>query len=187
MYLFLRSKLSSAGSNMKHKFSLLPQTDTGDNLHHTEESVYLRKRKHFPTGFLTSFVLLNALFWLYFNVRWGENYVPTDFGIENSCLLSDVTNTSTAQVNHLETVWTRFWWHTKYSPMNHNESDHLYEAILPQHGFIAIDREEAAQKHWPTSMYLPSDHTKGVYLLEAYHQLHCLVSIPIPCVSMVHG
>ena len=25
-------------------------------------------------------------------------------------------------------------------------------------------------------MYLPSDHSKGVYLLEAYHQLHCLVS-----------
>ena len=26
-------------------------------------------------------------------------------------------------------------------------------------------------------MYLPSDHSKGVYLLEAYHQLHCLVSL----------
>lgn len=40
-----------------------------------------------------------------------------------------------------------------------------------------MDREWAKQRQWPDSMYLPSDHSKGVYLLEAYHQLHCLVSL----------
>ena len=40
-----------------------------------------------------------------------------------------------------------------------------------------MDREWAAQQQWPLTMYLPSDRSKGVYLLEAYHQLHCLVRL----------
>lgn len=37
-----------------------------------------------------------------------------------------------------------------------------------------MDREWAKSQNWPESMYLPDDKSKGVYLLEAYHQLHCL-------------
>ena len=37
-----------------------------------------------------------------------------------------------------------------------------------------MDREWAASQNWPESMRLPQDESKGVYLLEAYHQLHCL-------------
>lgn len=48
-----------------------------------------------------------------------------------------------------------------------------------------MDREWAEQRQWPASMYLPSDHSKGVYLLEAYHQLHCLVSLDVPWVATV--
>lgn len=54
-------------------------------------------------------------------------------------------------------------------------SDPLWEKILPSHGFVAIDRHWADRNQWPVSMYLPSDHSKGVYLLEAYRQLHYLV------------
>ena len=42
-----------------------------------------------------------------------------------------------------------------------------------------MDRDWAAVQNWPVSMRLPSDPSKGVYLLEAYHQLHCLV-FPLP-------
>ena len=80
-----------------------------------------------------------------------------------------------AIVDSIPTTWTRFWWNTAYSPKNHTESDDLWEAILPSHGFVAMDRKWAKVRQWPESMYLPSDHGKGVYLLEAYHQLHCLV------------
>jgi len=38
-----------------------------------------------------------------------------------------------------------------------------------------MDEDWAFERHWPDSMRLPSDSTKRVYLLEAYHQLHCLV------------
>jgi len=37
-----------------------------------------------------------------------------------------------------------------------------------------MDREWAKARNWPKSMYLPDDKSKGVYLLEGYHQLHCL-------------
>ena len=81
-----------------------------------------------------------------------------------------------AKTESLQTTWKRFWWNTPYSPNNHSEADELWEAISSAHGIVAIDKDWAAQRQWPTSMYLPTDHNKGVYLLEAYHQLHCLVS-----------
>ena len=89
---------------------------------------------------------------------------------------------STARTQDLATVWANFHWHTEYSPkdQNHTKSDLLWEQILPSHGFVAIDRQWAEEHQWPVSMYLPSDHGKGVYLLEAYHQLHCLVSRSVP-------
>lgn len=70
------------------------------------------------------------------------------------------------------------WW-TEYSDKNFTETDALWDAINPAHGFIAIDREWAKSQHWPDSMHLPSDDSKNVYLLEAYHLLHCVVSIQI--------
>lgn len=84
------------------------------------------------------------------------------------------TPTGYAKVDPITTTWTQRWWNTAYSPKNHSDSDELWEAILPSHGFVAMDRKWAEQRQWPSSMYLPSDHSKGVYLLEAYHQLHCL-------------
>ncbi len=75
----------------------------------------------------------------------------------------------------LDTTWTRFWWNTEYSPKNHSESDALWDAILPSHGFVAMDEGWATERQWPESMRLPIDGNKRVYLLEAYHQLHCLV------------
>ena len=80
-------------------------------------------------------------------------------------------------------------WNTIYSPPNHSDSDELWDAIDPSHGFVAMDREWAAQRQWPVTMYLPSDRSKGVYLLEAYHQLHCLVrlktSLPWALINMI--
>ncbi|KAL8950912.1 MAG: hypothetical protein Q9222_003078 [Ikaeria aurantiellina] len=79
-----------------------------------------------------------------------------------------------AQTQELDVVWRRFWWNTEYSPLNHSESDHLWDAIASSHGFVSVDRQWASQQQWPVTGYLPSDKSKGVYLLEAYHHLHCL-------------
>lgn len=38
-----------------------------------------------------------------------------------------------------------------------------------------MDEDWAFERQWPESMRLPSDGSKRVCLLEAYHQLDCLV------------
>jgi hypothetical protein len=73
------------------------------------------------------------------------------------------------------TQWKRFNWWTEYSEKNFTETDALWDAINPAHGFIAMDRDWAKERQWPNSMHLPSDDSKNVYLLEAYHLLHCVV------------
>ena len=67
------------------------------------------------------------------------------------------------------------WW-TEYSEKNETEVNALWDAIKPSHGFVAMDEKWAADRHWPETMRLPGDQSKRVFLLEAYHQLHCLVS-----------
>lgn len=86
---------------------------------------------------------------------------------------------ASARMDHIpmETVYQRFAWNTKYSSKNRSESDELWERIRPSHGFVAMDQGWTSEQHWPESMHLPSDSSKNVYLLEAYHQLHCLVRV----------
>lgn len=74
-----------------------------------------------------------------------------------------------------------------YSVEHENQTeavDAAWEAMVPAHGIIAMDKSWAEQRQLPLSMELPSDHTKQVYILEAYHMLHCLVtsltSLPPP-------
>ena len=81
-------------------------------------------------------------------------------------------------MQNLDRLQKRFRWNTPYSSSDRVLSDHLWDKILPSHGFISVDRQWAVQHQWPVTGYLPSDHSKGVYLLEAYHQMHCLVRSP---------
>lgn len=55
--------------------------------------------------------------------------------------------------------------------------DELWDDILPAHGIVAVDYRWAAERRMPATMSLPSDPSKGVYVIDAYHQLHCLVSV----------
>lgn len=87
--------------------------------------------------------------------------------------------TSTAKVPSFPPKWVAFDWWTEYSAKNETETDALWEAILPSHGVVAVDYQWASDHHWPDSMALPADESKRVYLLEAYHLLHCVVcSLP---------
>ncbi|KAF2734831.1 hypothetical protein EJ04DRAFT_436316 [Polyplosphaeria fusca] len=89
----------------------------------------------------------------------------------------EYTPTSAARVDTLPTKWKRLSWWTDYSEKNFTETDALWDDINPAHGFIAMDRAWAKGQHWPDSMHLPSDDSKNVYLLEAYHLIHCVTII----------
>ena len=106
-----------------------------------------------------------------------QTRIPEDFGgLHNypwhggDSLTSDV-----ARVEPLPEIYTSFHWWTAYGSHNRTRDDQLWKAMNPSHGFVAIDRQTAADHHLPVGMYLPSDDSKRVYLLEAYYQLHCLV------------
>ncbi|KAL4939928.1 hypothetical protein BDV06DRAFT_230777 [Aspergillus oleicola] len=92
-----------------------------------------------------------------------------------------------AQTNSLRTVWKPLHWNTEYSPQNHSDADALWDAINAAHGIIAVDRAWAGKQNWPGSMALPDDASKGVYLLEAYHQLHCLKILRLTFWEAVDG
>ena len=69
------------------------------------------------------------------------------------------------------------WW-SRYSAKNENDTalaDAAWDAILPAHGFVAVSEQWAVERQLPPTMELPSDTSKRVYILEAYHMLHCLV------------
>ncbi|MCJ1428939.1 hypothetical protein MMC29_006850 [Sticta canariensis] len=78
---------------------------------------------------------------------------------------------SYAKPVELPITYKHFWWNTDYSSVNDTLQDKLWDDILPSHGIVAIDRDEAAENNYPESMYHPANNSKGVYLLESY-QLH---------------
>lgn len=53
--------------------------------------------------------------------------------------------------------------------------DEARDAIAPSLGTVALDERFAASLGLPDSDRLQSDPSKGVYVLEAYHAVHCLV------------
>lgn len=70
----------------------------------------------------------------------------------------------------------KFHWYTPYSSENDTEANVLWDNINTAHGTLAVDHQWAAEHQWNRSMSIPGDESKGMYLLESYHQLHCLVS-----------
>ena len=98
-------------------------------------------------------------------------------------------NTYTSSDGSSQSVWLRYGWWSKYSTDDHlnltavKEVDQAWDGILPGHGVVAIDHKLAADQGLPLSMSLPDDHSKGVYILDAYHQIHCLVGDRCHCWS----
>ena len=69
------------------------------------------------------------------------------------------------------------WW-SNYSSPDPRDAEKVaeaWEAIIPDHGIVAVDHQWAAQRLLPASQDFSGDPSKGLYLLEAYHQMHCIV------------
>ncbi|KAL8704526.1 MAG: hypothetical protein Q9225_008082, partial [Loekoesia sp. 1 TL-2023] len=146
------------------KYMRLRNDDTNEEIADSlwdEKHVQKKPTRSALLSIIILLLIINGTTWLYwFSTKPRTEPTPRDYALQDSL--------------SIDTTWNRFWWNTEYSPKNHSESDELWDAILPSHGFIAMNEDWAFDRHWPDSMRLPSDATKRVYLLEAYHQLHCL-------------
>lgn len=67
--------------------------------------------------------------------------------------------------------------HSKYVSGNESESSAAWDSILPGHGVIAIDAAYASSKQLPETTVLPGSDGKLVYVVEAYHVMHCVVRL----------
>ncbi|KAL2049840.1 hypothetical protein ABVK25_009935 [Lepraria finkii] len=88
-----------------------------------------------------------------------------------------ITQNASYTVDTGSDEWTQYTWWSKFSSMVPEQEpvvDELWDDILPAHGIVAVDHQWAAERKIPASMSLPSDASKGVYIIDAYHQIHCL-------------
>jgi len=156
---------------MSKGYIALPRASEEDQMHKEHgmdyESMWPRQKSRSPlclSVFLSISVITNLV---------GLGYYQ---GLHKKFMPAHEQNAPSTYAKQVElpTIYKTFHWNTEYSSPNLTYQDQLWEDILPSHGFVAIDRDEAAELGYPESMYLPGDKGKGVYLLEAYHQLHCL-------------
>ena len=59
---------------------------------------------------------------------------------------------------------------------NETEAGNAWDDIEAGHGLVAVDSQWAAAQGLPPTSSHPQDSSKVVYAIEAYHQIHCLVS-----------
>lgn len=71
---------------------------------------------------------------------------------------------------------------TEYGPAigTVEERDRLWNALDISPGAVLLSDESAMNNGLPLSQRFPWDQSQGVYLLGAYHQIHCLVSFSKP-------
>ena len=60
-------------------------------------------------------------------------------------------------------------------------ADQLWENISVDNGTVALSDSYAAAMGLPVSQRFPWDQEKGLYLLNGFHSMHCLVRWPQPC------
>lgn len=74
---------------------------------------------------------------------------------------------------------------TRFMSDNETEAEAAWTSIEAGHGLVAVNPLWAAARSLPATIVHPRDPTKVVYIIEAYHTMHCLVSLlsPYPTTS----
>ena len=151
---------------LKGDFTPLNQHDpdepyTGETGFETGRT-YSKKWKRIPALVYVAMALLLFLnvmqIGLFYRYRAHEPNTPVDYAIPPA----------------IPVQYKQFWWNTEYSSTDQAAQDKLWDSIRWTHGMVAKDREWAKSQNWPDSMPLPGNETKSIWLLEAYHEVHCL-------------
>ena len=65
---------------------------------------------------------------------------------------------------------------SEYWGNNETLSDELWEALDTSPIAVALDDGWVEKHNLPKGTRFPWDHSKGMYFIKAFHQMHCLVS-----------
>ena len=74
----------------------------------------------------------------------------------------------------MDEKWQMFETVTEYSSDDPNVVDEAWKNFVIN-GFVALPRTWAADRQWPPARDMPGDTAKGIYVVDGFHQLHCLV------------
>ncbi|KAL4953181.1 hypothetical protein BDW69DRAFT_195030 [Aspergillus filifer] len=85
-----------------------------------------------------------------------------------------VTNKGFTGIHTYGETWMPFHTYTEYSEVNRSVSDAVWQGFTTN-GFVAIPHTQAADAGLPHAEDFPDDPSKGVYVLEGFHQLHCVI------------
>jgi len=73
--------------------------------------------------------------------------------------------------NELQVKWDQ---QSVYSSANTTERDHVWDRVNHDIGVVAVPKKWAQEKGLPLGSTWPWNPDKAIYLVNAYHQLHCL-------------
>ncbi|KAI1384572.1 uncharacterized protein F4822DRAFT_415607 [Hypoxylon trugodes] len=76
---------------------------------------------------------------------------------------------------------------TRYSSENETLQDELWHNINVDYGVVALSDQWAAEHGLRTAQRFPWDQSKGIYILHAFHNLHCLKIVHISLAEYRRG
>ena len=102
-------------------------------------------------------------------------FVYSEFSAIDSRLLSSRLKSGALDLISTKNIQEYSWWSDYSDPHDSEAVDQRWLEILPAHGIVAVNQQWVADKQLPKSLEHPQDPSKSVYIIDAYHQLHCLV------------
>lgn len=73
------------------------------------------------------------------------------------------------------TTKATYWQSTEYTDPNRSISDLVWEAIDTSPNTISLDKDYTKKHNLGDSIPFPWDQSKGLYIVKAFHHIHCLV------------
>lgn len=147
---------------------------------HCLPSRYTRREMNIATIFATLLILSNLSTWIFSN-RLCKSALPFNLGYTTTYgmfLLSSefkLTCQLFLAANLDRNIPIAFEEHTQYTDHNETLAKELWDQINIDAGMVALPDEFVATNGLPVAQRFPWDRSKGIYLLNGHHNLHCIV------------
>ncbi|CAI6304002.1 unnamed protein product [Periconia digitata] len=120
-----------------------------------------RRMRHYVYALLTvSLIAVVEFVLLAQNFKTKQCSSPTPYGL-----------------SYARTVERTMYLDSKYTSKSEEVASEAWKSILAGHGVVALEADYIAEKSLPPSTAIPGSDGKFMYLIEAYHTIHCLQSI----------
>lgn len=134
-----------------------------------------------PTLVAALSILTNIIFLLFFltspyQTRFGDD---SPIGMSTCSFVETIITTALANIStevglHRNAITKKTGIATDYS-INTTLRDQKWADIKYDRGAVILDEKTVSQNKMENTLIFPWDSTKRVYIVKAYHQLHCLV------------